>query len=376
MALEMTVSKGSFLSALNLLQSVTSKKGTMAILSNILLKSRDKTIELTGTDLEVGVKVQIEAEIIYPGSITLPSKKLFEIVREAGSETINLEEQENSWVKISAGSSVYNMAGTSSDEYPDFPEYDKDKLFKIKSSIIKELIEKTIISVAQERESNYTLTGILIEKEQRDDKNFLRMVSSDGHRLSIMEKEVEEDISNFEIEKNIIIPRKGIMEIKKFCDDFDDISIGFEKNQAVVKSENSLIIIRLMNGDFPDYKNIINVIESKNSITIERSNFLDSLKRTNLFTEDTFNAIQFDIDNEKLVLTSQHMDYGNATDVLPVKYEGSSIKIGFNCKYFIDSLQVMKSEFVEAYISSDQSPCLIKGNEDSGFVSIIMPMKI
>ncbi len=376
MALEMTISKSYFLSALNLLQSVTSKKGTMAILSNILLKSKEKSIELTGTDLEVGVKVKIDAEIICPGSITLPSKKLFEIVRESGSDSIKMEEQENNWIKISAGSSVYNMAGTSSDEYPDFPEYEEEKLFNIKSSIIKDLIEKTIISVAQERESNYTLTGILIEKEQREDKNFLRMVSSDGHRLSIMEKEIEEDISNFKIEKNIIIPRKGIMEIKKFCEDFDDILIGFEKKQAVLKADNSLIIIRLMNGDFPDYKNIINVIEMKNPITIEKSNFLDSLKRTNLFTEETFNAIQFDIENETLVLTSQHMDYGNATDVLPVKYEGSSIKIGFNCKYFIESLQVMRSEFIEAYISSDQSPCLIKGKEDIGFLSIIMPMKI
>lgn len=376
MALEITVSKNSFLSALNLLQSVTSKKGTMAILSNILLKTKENSIELRGTDLEVGVKVNIEADISYPGAVTLPSKKLYEIVRESGSDSIRIQEYENNWVKISALSSVYNMAGTSEDEYPDFPEYDETKLFSIKSSLVKELIEKTINSVAQEKENNYTLTGILIEKEVREENSSIRMVSSDGHRLSIMEIETEEDISEFKVEKNIIIPRKGIMEIKKICDEFDEISISFEKNQAVVKSENSLIIIRLMNGDFPDYKNILNAIDKKNTITIERKIFLDSLKRINLFTEDIFNAIQFEIENEKLVLTSQHMDYGNATDVIPIKYEGENIKIGFNCKYFIESLQVMKSDFIDAYISSDQSPCLLEGKEDSGYMSIIMPMKI
>ena len=152
--------------------------------------------------------------------------------------------------------------------------------------------------------------------------------------------------------------------------------LGTDKKQLVVKTNNTLMIVRLMNGEFPDYRSIVKVIEKEKFIEIERSGFLESLKRTNLFTEDTFNAIQLSIDENRLVLSSQNMDFGNAKDEMKINYSGEPLDIGFNCRYFIDTLQVMKSEMVKAYINSDQSPCLLEGEEDPGFISIIMPMKI
>jgi DNA polymerase-3 subunit beta len=146
--------------------------------------------------------------------------------------------------------------------------------------------------------------------------------------------------------------------------------------QLIVKTKNTLMLIRLMNGDFPDYRNIVNVIEKEENIEINKEMFLESLKRTNLFTEDTFNAIQFTFTDNKLILSSQNMDIGSAKDELAVNYTGELMDLGFNCRYFIETLQVMKSDAVKAYINSDQSPCLIEGDDDLGFVSIIMPMKI
>lgn len=136
------------------------------------------------------------------------------------------------------------------------------------------------------------------------------------------------------------------------------------------------MIVRLMNGEFPDYKSIVNVIEKDNVIEIERSSFLESLKRTNLFSEDTFNAIQLSVEDNKLVLSSQNMDFGNAKDEMIINYSGEPLDLGFNCRYFIDTLQVMRSDIIKAYVNSDQSPCLIEGDADQGFISIIMPMKI
>jgi DNA polymerase-3 subunit beta len=131
-----------------------------------------------------------------------------------------------------------------------------------------------------------------------------------------------------------------------------------------------------MNGDFPDYRNIVNVIEKNNIIEMDKGFFLEALKRTNLFTEDIFNAIQFIFEENKLTLSSQNMDIGNAKDELEVNYAGDTMDLGFNCRYFIETLQVMKSDIIKAYINSDQSPCLIEGDDDLGFISIIMPMKI
>jgi DNA polymerase-3 subunit beta len=377
MPITINVTKEDFLPALNSLQNITGKKGTMAVLANVLIQTQDNFIELIATDLEIGLKKSVAAEIISPGSLTLPSKLVYEIVRESGSDLIKIEEKDKNWAKITAGSSVYNLAGTSSEEYPNFPEYSEESLVPIPSELIKELIEKTIFSVAQERESNYTLTGILLEKDKREDEvDILRMVSSDGHRLSIMEKELDKESEDIVVEKNTLIPRKGVSEIKKISDGQKTLSLGIDKKQLVVKTKNSLMIIRLMNGDFPDYRNIVNVIEKENIIEINKGSFLEALKRTNLFTEDIFNAIQFSVEENKLTLSSQNMDIGNAKDELEINYSGDSMDLGFNCRYFIETLQAMKSDTVKAYINSDQSPCLIEGDDDQGFVSIIMPMKI
>ena len=377
MPLSINVSKEDFLPALNSLQSITGKKGTMAVLANVLIQTQENFIELIATDLEVGIKKSVAAEVRSPGSMTLPSKILFEIVKESGSESIIIEEKDKNWARIKAGTSMYNLAGTASEEYPDFPDYNEEALMSLPCDLVKELIEKTIFSLAQERESNYTLTGILLEKEKNDaGKSLLRMVSSDGHRLSIMEKELDKESADIMIEKSTLIPRKGVSEIKKACEGQKNFSVGSDKKQIVVKTKNSLMIVRLMNGEFPDYRSIVNVIEKNNFIEIERRGFLESLKRTNLFTEETFNAIQLSVAENKLVLSSQNMDFGNAKDEMEIKYKGEPLELGFNCRYFIDALQVMRSDTVKAYINSDQSPCLIEGDGDQGFVSIIMPMKI
>jgi len=377
MPLAINVSKEDFLPALNSLQSITGKKGTMAVLANVLIQTQDNFIEIIATDLEVGLKKSVAAEIINKGSITLPAKILYEIVRESGSDTIKIEEKDKNWVRIKAGTSIYNLAGTSSEEYPDFPEYNEDSLVSLPCDLVKELVDKTIFSVAQERESNYTLTGILLEKEKKEkNKSFLRMVSSDGHRLSIMEKELDIEGDDIVIEKNTLIPRKGVSEIKKACEGQKNFSLASDKKQLVVKTKNSLMIVRLMNGEFPDYRSIINVIEKNNCIEIERMGFLEALKRTNLFTEDTFNSIQLSVSENKLVLSSQNMDFGNAKDEMEINYSGESLELGFNCRYFIDTLQAMRSDTIKAYVSSDQSPCLVEGDDDQGFISIIMPMKI
>ncbi len=376
MSLSINVSKDEFLNGLASLQNITGKKATIAILSNVLLETGVDQIVLTATDLEVGVRVTIPAEIMDEGKITLPSRKLFEIVRESGVDLLHLELHDNNWVKISADSSDYNLAGMSAEDFPDFPEYDEKGLIEIPSDTLKELIDRTIFSVAQEGESQFNLAGVLVEKDKLDKGALLRMVSSDGHRLSLMEKAVENDLDLLKLEKNTLIPRKGVQEIRKFCDGYDEVSLGFEKNQAVLKTENTLLIIRLMNGDFPDYRNIINIIEQDKFIEIDRQNLINSMKRMILFTEDRFNAVKFHIEKDTLMLTSESMDIGNAKEIIKIEYSDEVMDLGFNGKYFMEALQVMSSERVQAYINSQESPCLLKGIDDPGYVSVIMPMKI
>ncbi len=376
MTLNCTVSRSDFMEGLNSLQNITNKRVTLAILSNVLIETTNDGLILTGTDLEIGLRVKVPAEIHDQGTLTLPSKKIFEIVRESGSDSITIQETENSWVIISAGLSTYNLAGMASDEFPEFPEFDEDNFVSFEAGIFADLIDKVIFSVANDEENAYSLTNVLFETGKRDERSYVRMISSDGHRLSIMEKDVAADIDILDIQPGTLIPKKGIQELKKFCDNCDTVELSFEEKQLVAKNDDSIMVIRLKKGDFPQYNAIVDAVQLENKIQIEKNPFLDSLKRINLFTEDIFHTIQLEIENGKMILSSQNVDLGNAKDVLDVQYDGEPLLLGFNCRYFIEALQVMECDVVDAYINSNNSPCLMKSDIDEGFLSIIMPMQL
>jgi DNA polymerase III subunit beta len=376
MTLNCSVSRTDLIEGLNSLQNITSKRVTLAILSNILIESTNNSLILTGTDLEVGLRIEVPAEIHDQGTLTLPSKKIFEIVRESGSDTITIQETENSWVIISTGLSTYNLAGMASDEFPEFPEFEEENFVSFEGGIITDLIDKIIFSIANEEENAYSLTNVLFETEKRDNRSYIRMISSDGHRLSIMEKDVAADIDLLNIDQGVLIPKKGVQELKKFCDNRDSVELSFEEKQLVARDSESIMVIRLKKGEFPQYRAIVDAVQLDNKIQIERIPFLDSLKRINIFTEDIFHTIQLEIENGKMILTSQNVDLGNAKDVQDVQYGGESLKLGFNCRYFIDALQVMECDTIDAYINSNNSPCLIKSDVDEGFLAIVMPMQL
>lgn len=376
MAFHFNINRDDFLRAISAQQNITNKKGTLAILSNVLLEVKVDSVVLTGTDLEIGLKQRVPAEVIETGTLTLPAKKLFELARESGSLNITFKELENNWVEITAGSSVYRLAGMVADEFPQFPDYNEQNLVQIESAIMAELVDKTIFSIALDKENMFTLTAAMLQKVRVDDRLYLKMITSDGHRLTIMSREVGAHLDELAMKEKTLIPRRGVQEIRKFCDNKDLFLFGIEEKQAVLKSEDSLLIIRLMDGDFPDFQGLLKVLSKDNSINIDRLRFLEGLKRINLFTEDLFHAIKIEIKDNLIILNSQNADIGSAKDEFVVDYSGKPLLLGFNCRYFIDSLQVMEGNIVTISINSQESPCVITSNEDDGFLSVIMPMKI
>lgn len=376
MAFQFNISRDDLLRAISAQQNITSKKGTLAILSNVLVEVKPEHVVLTGTDLEIGLKQTIPAEVIETGILTLPAKKLFELARESGSTIISFKELDNNWVEITAGSSLYRLAGMVADEFPQFPYYDEQKMIPIESAVMADLVDKTVFSIALDKENMFTLTAAMLQKVKTDDKLYLKMISSDGHRLTIMSREVDASLDGLKMNSTTLIPRRGVQEIRKFCENKNVFSFGIEEKQAVLKNEDSLLIIRLMEGDFPDFQGLLNVLSKNNSIQIDRLRFLEGLKRINLFTEDLFHAIKIDIEENKMILTSQNADFGSAKDEFKVDYSGQPLSLGFNCRYFIESLQVMEGTIITASINSQESPCMITSDEDTGFLSIIMPMKI
>ncbi|MEW6427177.1 MAG: DNA polymerase III subunit beta [Thermodesulfobacteriota bacterium] len=368
------VGRSDLYSALANLQNVTSKRGTIAIISNVLMETMGNSIRITGTDLETGIQLQIQSEVLSEGKLTIPCKKLFEIIRESSSSQIDLEEQQNFWIKIQDDVSYFNLAGMSAAEFPEFPEYDDQNLVEVSSGIIGDLIDKTIYCVANEGESQFNLAGALLEKEETG--NILRMVSSDGHRLAVMQREVDADLTPLAMAKTILIPKKGLNEWRKLCDQHERISFAIDEKQVVVKGDNQVMVIRLLTGEFPKYRAIMKNIRDDSFISIDRLRLINAMKRMNLFSEDRFHIVNFNISHHSMVLSSQSADIGNATDELAIKFDGDPLNIFFNGKYFIDCLAVLHGEKVKLYISSEQSPCFIMSDDDSGFVGVVMPMKL
>ncbi|NLZ16851.1 MAG: DNA polymerase III subunit beta [Desulfobulbaceae bacterium] len=376
MGLHCTVHRDDLLKAVNAQQNITNKKGSMAILSNLLLEAADNQLTCTGTDLEIGLKQTIAAEVVEPGCITLPAKKLFELARESGSADILIKEQDNAWVSIEAGPSNYRLAGMDPQEFPQFPPYNQEALLSLDSEILAEMIDKTSFSIALDKESIFSLTAALLQKHEEQGKFFLKMITSDGHRLTTMAREVDEGLSKMEIPPSTLIPRRGIQEIRKFCENRDSFLFSVEEKQVVLKSETSLLIIRLMKGDFPDFASVIKNISHENEVQINRVRFLEGLKRMNLFTEDIFHAIKISLAENTMILNSQHAEYGSATDSFAVQYTGDTVELAFNCRFFIDTVQVMEGDIIKATIQNKKSPCMITSEQDAGFLSVIMPMKL
>jgi DNA polymerase-3 subunit beta len=187
---------------------------------------------------------------------------------------------------------------------------------------------------------------------------------------------VSVDVDTIGLIDMTLIPKKGIQELRKFCENRDTVDISVTTKQLVVKDEKAVMVVRLKQGEFPRYQSIVQAVPLDNHIRINRILFLESLKRINLFTEDIFHTIQLQISGNTMILSSQNADLGNARDEIIIEYSGEPLTLGFNCRYFIETLQVMECEFVDTYINSENSPCLMKSERDKGFLSIIMPMQL
>ena len=377
MSVHCVINKEKFLDILAGVQNVTNKKNTMAVLANILLQLENSVLKITATDMEVGLQFNMEAEEIAAGSITLPSKKLYEIVKVSSSDTIEIRETENNWVKIKAGPSTYNLAGMASAEYPEIPSREENNGIKAASVIFLELIDRTQHSIAGEQENIYSLTSALIDIEEKNGEALIRMVSSDGHRLSVMEKTADREILKLKGDNRLIlVPRRGIQEMKKYCESRDEVEVCLENDQFFISDDKSMLVIRLKKGEYPPYKSIIETIQKKYQIMVEREKFIESLIRSDLFTRDAYHTIRIDLSRDCITLSSENIELGSSKEQVPVSYEGEDLSLGFNCRYFIETLEVMEGEKVSMYLDGKDSACCFTSEADQGFLSIIMPMNI
>jgi DNA polymerase-3 subunit beta len=373
--MEIKISRDMLLKGISRVQGILEKRSHMPILSTVLLTTKDNELELAATDLEIGFQNNYPAEIITPGTITISGKKLLDIARETNSDTIYITEKENNWVYISDNHAHYNLSCLPADEFPVLTEPEGTSTIPIDGTALTEMIDKTIYSITME-EAGFKLSGVFMERVE-DKEDILRMVATDGHRLSLIDKKIPE-VQKLELEQGVMIPKKGLIELHKLALDDGDILFGFKQNNLVAKQDKALIVIRLLDTKFPDYRNVIPLQQegSQNTINVKKNALLDAMRRMMIIRTDQYQGVKINIETEYLEMTSVNPDLGNVEERVDVRYTGESMEVGFNPKYFIDALQPMESEEIQLNIKDNTSPCLITGERDEGFLGLIMPMRI
>jgi DNA polymerase III subunit beta len=375
--MHLELDKKEFLRGLGLIQSITARKTTLPILSHVLMEWDQNALFLTVTDLETGIRERLNATVNQAGKASVSAKKLYEIVRELPEEKIQIEKKENHWVTLKCGKSIFNLAGLDSEEFPSLPDYREDFFSKVPSSRLTEMIEKTAFAASNE-DSRYHLNGIFFFQKKQTGKEILRMVATDGHRLSLIDREGQ-GIRG--IEKGIIIPKKGVLEIKKILADknsVDEVGIYFDATHGFLKIDQSLLVIRLIDGEFPEYDQVIPK-ENDKKLLMEKSLVSGCLRRVSIMASDRVEGVKLSLKDNALELSSYHQDFGDATEELTVVYQGSTLEVGFNARYLIDALNVIDTEEVLMELRDEGSPVILKPTNVGTLhdqICIIMPMRI
>ena len=372
--MELKINKKKFTEILAKIQGITLSKTSMPILSNVLIKADiENKLSIMATDLEIGFNGLYSTEIIKPGKIAIPSKKIFEIVKDFPKEIIHIKELDNKWIQIVDESVKYNMVGMDPEEFPSLPDIENVHLLEIDATLLRNMMDKTLYSVLT-GEGYVEMTGIYIEEEEKEGKRNINMVSTDGHRLSFINGSVDKPTSRI-IKQGVIVPRKGVIEAMKLLDTEGVAGIGVKDNKFIVKKDNETVITRLIEGEFPTYQNII-PLDNKKVLTVNRDAFLMMLRRMSIFSSDKYRGVKFKMDNNSIEIINTNPELGECSERAEVQYNGEAMEIGFNPKYFIDTLSNMESEEVFVKFKDHKNSCLISGDSDENFLSVIMPMRV
>jgi DNA polymerase-3 subunit beta len=351
-------------------QGIVERKTTMPILSNVLITATKTGIQVTAFDLDVGVVSEHPAEVTKQGSITVAARTLSDIAQNVPDQQMIIRKLPNHYAEIISGSAQFKIVGMSPEEYPKLPREDDAPSAPVPGAVLLEMIRKTSFAISTD-ETRYILNGVFFEPQA---EGKVRMVATDGHRLAMVERQMPGD---FKLKGGVIIPRKGLLELKRLLEEAPEAEchLGFAMNSALFRKTGLLMVMRLIDGQFPEYQRVIPKVGDR-KVQLNRVRFLDGLRRTALLSADKSNAVKLSLSENQLRLTSQNPDLGEAKDDLEVAFTGSDITIGFNARYLSDVLSALDDEEVVFELGDEHSPGVLHSPGDRSYTAVVMPMRV
>jgi DNA polymerase III subunit beta len=375
--------------SLSMMQGIVQRKNTMPILSNVLLEATNDgdgkgKLILSATDLDVGMRTIQVCEVMEEGRVTVPARALSDIVRVLPGPDVSFHKLQNNHIEVKSGRTKARLLGLSADEYPALPSYEDVTFSSFDAKLFVDMVEKTSYAASTD-ETRYNLNGVLVESAPAgaEDPNLFVMVATDGHRLVHIERSFD-GISESgwgKEHQSVILPRKGLAELKRLIDgegktekSDTPLQVGFHENHAVVQCGGTVLGMRLIDGAFPDYRQVIPKLADK-LVRISRSDLSASLRRVSVLTSDKSQPVKLTLTKDQLLVSCANADTGEISDDVPVEYNGEDIEVAFNARYLADALNSMDDTNVLLKLTDGLSPGLLVGVDETHHLCVVMPMR-
>ncbi len=365
--MEVELERDAFLRGLQMVQNIVEPRQTLPILANVLLEADGDTVRVTATDLAIGARVSVPARVGTGGAITLSARKLAEIVKELPAASLSLKVQENAWVVLRCGGVLYKLVGLAAEDFPSVVPTASAGWVSLDGKVLKEMLAQTVFAVSHD-ESRYALNGVLFSIQP----GRIRLVATDGHRLALASRPLAGGGSTG---ATGIVPRKAVQEVVRVLGVGEEVQVALVESQFILRMPNFLLVARLIEGQFPNYEQVIPKGHPWRLI-LPRAAVSAALRRVSVLSEERTKPVKLLLSPGSLKLSASNPELGEAEETLAVDYSGEEMAIGFNSRYVLDALGALDAEQVVVELKDGLSPGIVRSVEGEECFCVIMPMRI
>ena len=375
--MDFLIQRDELIRALSRVQGIIEKRSTTPILSAVLLQAHEGGLRITAADKAMTFVGNFAATVNVPGEVAVDAANAFSVARVLASDVVAVTLGDNHRLDLRCGKSYYKLAGQAPGDFPPTPGLETPGQLTMQAADLRLIIDQTWFSIAPD-DNRYGLNGAHLDVVSvKDGVKALRMVGTDGNRLSWAQGPFEGTLG---IGKRLLLPRKPLAEVRKMLDGLSGpVQIGFGERSAVVRFEGAVVHMRLLEAEFPSYKEVLPTT-FKRRVIVDREVFIEGLKRVSIFASDGSHSVRFAFSAEGLVLTARKLDAGDAREEVPVELQGEPLTMGFNAKFVQDVLAAIPSARVVLELGEALSPCILKPHEDDpqsvNALFVVMPVRL
>ena len=371
--MDLYIDREELIRGLSRVQGIAERRTTNIALSHVMLSAEGNILRMTATDTMVSLVADYVARVEQPGDISVDAQNLFQVARSLPEPTVHLKSEPGNRLAIHSGNSEFHLVGMSGEDFPPLPSRDDAASLGVSGTTLHRLIIETLYAVCVD-DSRYGLNGAHLEEiTSESGEARLRMVTTDGSRLSYAESAYT---GEFNMGRRMLLPRKALDEVRKLCDgDESAWNISFGERSATFETNGLTMMVRLVDGEFPDYRQVLPAAY-KRRMELERSEFLDALKRVSIVASDRNHSVRFGFEQGKLVLTAQQVDLGNAREEVSANLEGEPFDTGFNIAYFIDIMRHTAGDKLLLEMGDPLDPCIVRMPDRDDCLFVVMPIRL